>query len=134
MEVLVKLQAKKITQLEKACADPKREKESVAAGYLRLSEKHKTFTEKVEQGKANLAEAHAAEVAKIQEELSEETRNYTDYHLNVRRSLHELHEVVALSLEKVKAWCLPIPARGAKVEEMIDWVAGEVWTMPDTVW
>jgi hypothetical protein len=65
-------------------------------------------------------------VAKIQEELNEETRNYTDYRLNVRRHLHELHEVVALSLEKVKARCLPILARGAKVEEMIDWVAGEV--------
>jgi phage shock protein A len=126
LEVLAKSQAEKIAQLEKACADLKQEKESVTAGYWRLSEKHKTFTEKIEQEKTNLAEAHTAEVAKIQEELNEETRNYIDYCLNVRHHLRELHEVVASLFEEAKEQCLPVPARGMKVEEMIDWVAGEV--------
>jgi hypothetical protein len=65
LEGLVKSQAKKIAQLEKSCADLKREKESVTARYQRLSEKHKMFTKKVEQEKPNLTEAQAAEVAKI---------------------------------------------------------------------
>jgi hypothetical protein len=29
---------------------------------------------------------------------------------------------------------LPFPDKGVKVEEMIDWVVGEVRAMPDTVW
>jgi hypothetical protein len=29
---------------------------------------------------------------------------------------------------------LPFPDRGAKVEEIIDWVVGEVKVVPDTVW
>jgi hypothetical protein len=29
---------------------------------------------------------------------------------------------------------LPFPDKGAKVEEMIDWVVREVKAMPDTVW
>jgi hypothetical protein len=41
---------------------------------------------------------------------------------------------VASSFDKVKARCLPLPARNAKVEEMIDWIAGEVKTMSDTIW
>jgi hypothetical protein len=120
--------------LKKLCADLKREKESITIGYPRLSEKHKTFTKKAEQEKTNLTEAHAAEVAKIQEELNEETWNYTDYRLNVRQHLHELHELVTSSFEEAKAWCLHIPARGAKVEEMIDWIVGEERTVPNTVW
>jgi hypothetical protein len=44
LEVLVKSQAEKIAQLKKACADLKREKESVTARYRRLSEKYKMFT------------------------------------------------------------------------------------------
>jgi hypothetical protein len=31
-------------------------------------------------------------------------------------------------------WCFPFPRKGAKIEEMIDWVAGEVNTVPGTVW
>jgi hypothetical protein len=134
LEVLVKSQAEKIARLEKACDDLKREKENVTAGYRRLLEKHKTFTKKVEQEKTNLVEAHVAKVAKIQEELNKETRNYTDYRRNMHRHLRKLHEVVAPSFEEVKARCLPILARGTKVEEMIDWVAREVRTVPDTVW
>jgi hypothetical protein len=29
---------------------------------------------------------------------------------------------------------LPFPDRGVKIEEMIDWVAGEVTTASDTIW
>jgi hypothetical protein len=29
--------------------------------------------------------------------------------------------------------CLPFPGKGAKVEEIIDWVAGVVKAVPDTV-
>jgi DNA repair exonuclease SbcCD ATPase subunit len=134
LEVLVKSQAEKIAQLEKACADLKREKDSVTTGYQRLSEKHKMFTERAEQEKTNLAEAHATEVAKIQEELNEETQNYIDYRLNVHHCLHEFHEVVASLFKEVKARCLPVPASGMKVEEMINWVAGEVQTVPDNMW
>jgi hypothetical protein len=74
------------------------------------------------------------EVDKIQEELNEETRNYTDYRMNVHRCLHELHELVASSFEEVKDRYIPVPARSTKVEEMIDWVAWEVRTVLDTVW
>jgi hypothetical protein len=133
LEVLMKSQAEKITHPEKPCADLKWEKGNVTAGYQRLSEKHKTFTEKEEQEKTNLAGAPAVEVAKIQEGLNEETQNYTDYCLNMCHYLRKLHEVVASSFEEVMVRCLPVPARGAKVEEMIDWVAGEVQTVPDTV-
>jgi hypothetical protein len=35
---------------------------------------------------------------------------------------------------EVKAHCLPFLARNAKVEELIDWVVGEVKTMLATVW
>jgi hypothetical protein len=34
----------------------------------------------------------------------------------------------------VKVQCLPFPDKGAKVEEMINWVAREVKAVPDTVW
>jgi uncharacterized protein YlxW (UPF0749 family) len=51
LEALVKSQDEKITQLETTCADLKREKENITAGYRKLSEKHKTFTEKAEKEK-----------------------------------------------------------------------------------
>jgi hypothetical protein len=47
--------------------------------------------------------------------------------------LHELHEAVAPSFDKVKAQCLPFPDKGAMVEEMIDWVVGEVKVVSDTI-
>jgi hypothetical protein len=34
-------------------------------------------------------------VARVQEELDQETQGYTDYRLNVRGRLRHLHEVVA---------------------------------------
>jgi pyruvoyl-dependent arginine decarboxylase (PvlArgDC) len=68
-------QAKKITELEAACADLKREKEH----NCWLSEKHKVFTEKAEREKTELVETHAAEVAKLRGYLDLETRSYTEY-------------------------------------------------------
>jgi hypothetical protein len=52
----------------------------------------------------------------------------------VRRWLREIHETFASSFDEVQAQCLPFPDKGAKVEEMIDWVVGEVKALPDTVW
>jgi hypothetical protein len=66
--------------------------------------------------------------------LNLETRSYTEYLQNVRRRLCELHETVASSFDEVKAQCLPFPDKGMKVEEMIDWVVGEVRAVLDTVW
>jgi hypothetical protein len=42
--------------------------------------------------------------------------------------------VVASSFREVKARCLPFPARSAKVKDLIDWVGGEVKTVPGTMW
>jgi hypothetical protein len=42
--------------------------------------------------------------------------------------------MVASSFAEVKAQCLPFPAKDMKVEKMINWVAGEVQTMPITIW
>jgi hypothetical protein len=81
-----------------------------------------------------LADAHAPEVAKLRGDLDLEMRNYTEYRQTVCRRLHELHETVALSFDEVQAQCLPLPDKGAKVEEMIDWVVGEVKAVLDTVW
>jgi hypothetical protein len=55
--------------------------------------------------------------------LDQETQDYTDYRLDVRHYLRQ-----------VRAWCLPFPTKSAKVEELIDWVAGEVKNVSDTVW
>jgi hypothetical protein len=52
----------------------------------------------------------------------------------MHRRLRELHETVASSFDEVKAQCLPFPNKGAMVEEMIDWVVGEVKAVPDIVW
>jgi hypothetical protein len=65
LEVVVRSQAEKIAELEVACADLKRENKSVAAGYWRLSEKHKAFIEKTKQEKVKLAEIHATELARL---------------------------------------------------------------------
>jgi hypothetical protein len=124
----------KIAELEVAYADMKTEKDNVTTGYRRLAEKHHAFTAKAEQEKTELVETHAAELSRLHGDLYLETRSYTEYHQNVCRWLRELHEMVALSFDKVKAQCLPFPNKGAKIEEMIDWVAGEVKPVPDTVW
>jgi hypothetical protein len=86
LKLLVKFQAQKIAELEVACVDLKRANENVTAGYKRLAEKHKTFTEKAEREKTELAKTHAMELARIQVELDEETRGYIDYHLNMCES------------------------------------------------
>jgi hypothetical protein len=121
--VLVKSQAEKIVGLEAAYADLNHEKESITAGYRRLSEKHKMFTKKTEWEKTEL-----------RGDLDLETHSYTEYRLNVSHRLRKLHETMASSFDEIQVWCLPFPGRGAKIEEMIDWVAGEVKTMLDTVW
>jgi hypothetical protein len=98
----------------------------VTTGYRRLVAKHDAFVEKVKQEKAKLAEPHAAEVAKLIGDMDLEMHSYIKYHLTMRRRLREVHEIVASSFDEVQAWCLPFPDKGAKVEEMIDWVVGEV--------
>jgi hypothetical protein len=81
-----------------------------------------------------LVEAHAVELAKLRGDLDLEMRSYTEYHQTVSRRLRELHEALASSFDKVKAQCLPFPDKCAKVEEMIDWVVGEVKVVLDIVW
>jgi hypothetical protein len=53
------------------------------SGYWRMVEKHKMLIKKAEQERTELAEAHTTELAKVQGELDQATRNYTDYRLNV---------------------------------------------------
>jgi hypothetical protein len=103
LEVVVRSQAEKIAGLEAACADLKRENKSVAAGYRRLSEKHKAFIEKTKQEKAKLAEIHATELARLRGDLDLEAHSYTEHRRNVRCQLHELHETVASSFEEIRA-------------------------------
>jgi hypothetical protein len=79
-------------------------------------------------------ETHAAELTGLWGDMDLETHSYTEYHQNVHHWLHELHEVVASYFNEVHVGCLPFPGKGAKVEEMIEWVVGEVKTVPDTVW
>jgi hypothetical protein len=52
----------------------------------------------------------------------------------VHYSLCELHEIVALSFAEVQVQCLSFFDKGVKVEEMIDWILGEVKAVLDTVW
>jgi hypothetical protein len=66
--------------------------------------------------------------------LDHETHGYTKYCQNVCCCwLCEHHEIVASSFDQVKLQCLPFPDKGVKVEEMIDWVVGEVRVVPDTI-
>jgi hypothetical protein len=133
LEALVGSQAEKITRLEMAYADLKREKDNVSTGYQRLAAKHDAFTEKAKQEKMKLVEAHAVELAKRHGDLELETRSYIEYRQTVHHQLRELHETVSSSFDEVKAQCVPFVDKGVKVEEMIDWVVGEVKAMPDTV-
>jgi hypothetical protein len=48
--------------------------------------------------------------------------------------LCKLHEIVALSFAEVQVQCLSFFDKGVKVEEMIDWILGEVKAVLDTVW
>jgi hypothetical protein len=81
-----------------------------------------------------LAEAHAAELGKLCEDLDLETRSYTKYHQTVRHRLRQLHEIVVSSFGVVKAQCLPFCGKGVEVEEMLNWVAKEVKAALDMVW
>jgi hypothetical protein len=134
LELVAQSQANRIVEPEATCTDFRHEKDKVTDGHRRLVEKHKSLTERAEHEKIKLAEAHAAEVTKLRTDLDLETQSYTEYRQTVHRRLHNLHEVVASSFEEVKAQCLPFPDKGAKVDEMIDWVVGEVKAVPNTVW
>jgi uncharacterized coiled-coil protein SlyX len=75
LEQVARSQADKIAELEATCADFRREKDKVTDGYRRLAEKHKSLTERAEHEKAKLAEAHAAEVTQLREDLDLEARS-----------------------------------------------------------
>jgi uncharacterized coiled-coil protein SlyX len=134
LEVVTRSQADKIAELEATCTNLKCEKDKVIDGYQRLSEKHKALAERAQQDKTRLVEAYVVELAKLHGDLDLETSNYIEYHQTVRHRLRELHEIVALSFDEVKAQCLPFPDKGTKVEEMINWVVGDVKAVLDTVW
>jgi hypothetical protein len=134
LEAVSRSQANRIAELEATCADFKRQKDKVTDGYWRLAEKHKSLAEKAEHDKKRLTDAHAAEVTKLDADLDLEIHSYTEYLQTMRHWLHELHEAVASWFEEVKAQCLPFPDKGAKLEEMIDSVVGEVKAIPGTVW
>jgi hypothetical protein len=134
LEVLTKSQAEKITELETAYTDLQRERDNVTGGYQRLAVKHNAFMEKVKQDKMKVAETQATELAKLHVDLDLEACNYIEYRQTVHCQLRELHEMVALPFGEVKVQCLPFLDKGAKVEEMIDWVAREVKDVSDTVW
>jgi uncharacterized coiled-coil protein SlyX len=112
LEVMVRSQADRIAELEGTCADFKREKDKVTNGYRSLVEKHKSLDE-AGHDKTKLAKAHAAKLTKLRSDMDLETHSYTEY---VQTMLHRLH------------------GKGVKVEEMIDWVDGEVKVVLDTVW
>jgi uncharacterized coiled-coil protein SlyX len=133
LEQVARSQANRITKLEASCTDFRCEKDKVTDGYRRLAEKHKSLTERVEHEKTKLVEEHAAEVTKLRTDLDLETQSYTEYHQTTHHRLHDLHEAVASSFEEVKVQCLSFPDKGVKVEEMIDWVVGEVKSVLDTV-
>jgi hypothetical protein len=88
----------------------------------------------LEQDMANYAEANAAGVAKLRDDLDLETCGHTEYCQNVQCRLREIHETVSLSFDEVKAQCMPFLDKGENVDEMFDWVVGEVRVVSDTVW
>jgi hypothetical protein len=59
-----------------------------------LAEKHKSLTERAEQEKAKLVEAHGAEVTQLREDLDLEAWSYTEYRQTARHRLRDLHEEV----------------------------------------
>jgi NADH dehydrogenase/NADH:ubiquinone oxidoreductase subunit G len=134
LESVIYAQDQKIAKLVKAYANLRLQKESMTAGYRRLSKKHKELGVKATQEKAEIAEAHVAELAEVRDELAKETEGYMDYRLNVRHRLRDLHEMLATSFGEVKARCLPFPTRNTSIEELIGWVMEEVKVEPGTVW
>jgi hypothetical protein len=129
LELVDVAQAKRIAELEEACANLKLKKENVTTGYRRLAEKYKRLEEKataIEREKADAVEAHATQLAEVEEKLAKEMQDYTDYHWDVRHILHELHEVLKASLGEVGARCLPFPVKNALIDDYIDWFEEEV--------
>jgi uncharacterized coiled-coil protein SlyX len=134
LEQVARSQADRIAELEATCNDFRCERDKLADGYRRLAKKHKSLTERAKHEKTKLAKAHAAEVSKLRADLDLETQSYSEYRQTIHCRLRDLHEAIASSFEEVKVQCLPFPDKGAKVEEMIDWVVREVKAVPDTVW
>jgi chromosome segregation ATPase len=103
LEAVVNSQAKRIAELEMAYADLKCEKESINAGYRRLSDKHKILTEKIEREKVELNESHGMKLAKLRGDLDLETRSYTEYRQSVCSWFCKLHETVSSLFNEVQA-------------------------------
>jgi uncharacterized coiled-coil protein SlyX len=82
LESLEATQARRIAKLEDARANLKLEKQNVTVGYRRLAKKYKRPEEKanvVEHEKTDATEAHAGQLAEVDEKLAKETQDYTDY-------------------------------------------------------
>jgi hypothetical protein len=94
----------------------------VADGYQRLSAKHKTLAEAMEQDKVELVSAQT-ELEKLHDDLDLETRSYTEYHQAVHDRLLDLQRTVASYFGEVKVQCLPFSMKGMPMEEMIDSIA-----------
>jgi hypothetical protein len=60
-----------------------------------------------------VTEVHAAQLGEVEQKLAKETQDYTDYHLNVRHDLRELHEVLKASFREAGACCILFPAKNA---------------------
>jgi hypothetical protein len=75
LEVMTRLSANKIAELEVTCTDLKRGKDKLTDGSRRLVGKHKLL----EQDMAKLAEVVAAELTKLCDDLDLETHSYTKY-------------------------------------------------------
>jgi uncharacterized coiled-coil protein SlyX len=130
LEAVMKSQADKIIELEVTCVNLRCGKDKLTDGYRRLVEKHKLL----EQDMAKLPEVNAAEVTKLRDDLDLEMLSYTECHQNVWCRLHEIQEMVASSFDEVKAQCMPFLDKGVKVDEMFNWVVGEVRVVSDTTW
>jgi uncharacterized coiled-coil protein SlyX len=94
LEGVMKSQSDKITELEAAHVDLKRERDNLHVGYRKILEKHKAHNEKAKQVKAKHAEVHAVELAKLHEDLDLETCSYIEYRQTVCHRLHKLHFVL----------------------------------------
>jgi uncharacterized coiled-coil protein SlyX len=116
LEAVTKSQAKNIAELEATCVNLRHRKDKLTDGYRRLAKKHKSF----EQDMAKLAGANAAEVTKLCDDLDLETRSYTEYRQNVRHQLHEIHDTVSSSFDKVEAQCMLFLDKGIKVDGLLD--------------
>jgi hypothetical protein len=85
LEVLVRSQAEKFTELEMTYVDLKHDKDNVTTGYRRLAAKHDAFAERAKQEKTKLAKIHAAKLTNLHGNLDLETRSYMECRQIVRR-------------------------------------------------